>query len=204
MSIKSLLLAIVPSVGFLLVNGCMFSESRVVAPDMDPEAMTQKCMELNDADADGFLTKTELKASPGLASALIDLDEDKDQKLSRDEIHKRFDLYVESRVGLQGLHCTITMNGRPLADAQVKLVPEPYMADYIEPAAGEVINVNTGYAEISTDPELPGVRPGIYRVEITSPSVEISPKYNKETIYGIEVAPIQQERPTRHFDVKRR
>ena len=78
------------------------------------------------------------------------------------------------------------------------------MADGLEQAAGEVINVNTGYAEISTDPELPGVRPGIYRVEITSPSVEISPKYNTETIYGIEVAPVQQERPTRHFDVRRR
>ena len=76
--------------------------------------------------------------------------------------------------------------------------------DDIEPATGEVINADTGFAEISTDPELPGVQPGIYRVEITSPSVDISPNYNENTVYGIEVAPIQQESPRRHFNVKRR
>jgi hypothetical protein len=171
---------------------------------MDPEAMTQKCLELVDTDGDELLTKSELKVTPGLLSALVDLDKDKDGKLSRVELLDRFKFYVESRVGLQGLNCTVTMNGRPLHDAHIDLVPEPFMIDYIEPAQGDVINANTGYVELSTDPELPGVRPGIYRVEITSPSVEIAAKYNTETIYGIEVAPIQQESPSRQFNVKRR
>ena len=201
---KSILVTVALCVGFVVATGCFSRESRVAAPFMDAEAMTQQCMELVDADDDGFLTATELKVTPGLLSALVDLDEDKDRKLSRDEIFNRFMLYVDSRVGLQGLSCTVTLNGQPLRDGQIKLVPEPFMAEYIEPAAGEVINVDTGYAEISTGPELPGVQPGIYRVEITSPSVDISPNYNEQTIYGIEVAPIQQENPRRHFNVKRR
>jgi hypothetical protein len=190
--------------GCLAIAGCSNRESRVVAPVMDPVAMTEQCFELVDADKDGQLTKRELKATPGLLSALVDLDVNKDDQLSREEILSRFQLYVDSQVGLQGFNCTVTMNGRPLRDGHVELIPEPFMAEFIEPAAGDVINTSTGMAEVSTDPELPGVRPGIYRVEITSPTVEISPRYNTETIYGVEVAPVQQEAPNRNFPVKRR
>lgn len=168
--------------------------------------MTQSCMDLVDADQDGYLTNEELKVSPGLRSALVDLDEDQDKQLSRAEVFARFEMYVNSRVGLQSIDCTVTMNGRPLKDAHVDLIPEPYMADFIEPAAGDVINQYTGAVEISTDPELPGVRPGFYRVVITSPTVEIAAKYNDETIYGIEVAPIQKQDGANasHFKVKKK
>jgi len=171
---------------------------------MDPETMTKACMDLVDKDGDGQLTKEELKVTPGMLSALVDLDRDKDNQLSREEVFQRFELYVNSRVGLQGVACSVTLNGQPLRDAHVDLVPEPYMAEFIEPAAGDVINPNTGAVEISTNPELPGVRPGFYRVEITSPTVEIAAKYNEDTIYGIEVAPVQKENASSHFKVKKR
>jgi hypothetical protein len=201
---KSNLFGITCFLGCIFLSGCLSRESRVPAAKMDPETMTQKCMDLVDADSDGLLTKAELKVTPGLLSALVDLDEDKDKQLSRDEIFKRFELYVTSRVGLQGVDCSVTINGRPLRDAHVDLIPEAYMAEFIEPAAGDVINENTGAVEISTHADLPGVRPGIYRVEITSPSVDIASKFNKETIYGMEVAPIQKENESHQFRVKKR
>ena len=34
-----------------------------------------------------------------------------------------------------------------------------------------------------------GVRAGMYRVEITSPSIKIGKKYNEETTLGVEVSP---------------
>ena len=179
-------------------------ESRVAAAKMDPDTMTKACMELVDANGDGQLSKDELKVTPGLLSALIDLDENEDDQLSEEEIFKRFELYVNSRVGLQSIDCRVTLNGTPMRDAHVELVPEPYMADFIESAAGDVINGNTGAVEISTDPELPGVRPGFYRVEITSPTVKIATKYNEETIYGIEVAPVQKQNARSIFNVKKR
>ena len=40
------------------------------------------------------------------------------------------------------------------------------------------------------------------RIEVER--LDIAAKYNEQTIYGIEVAPIQQENPTRQFNVKRR
>ena len=122
----------------------MFGEARVKAAKMDPEAMTKACLDLVDTDGDGQLTKSELKVVPGLLSALEDLDGNDDKKLSRDELLERFQLYVTSRVGLQSIDCTVTIHGRPLPDAHVDLIPEPYMADFIEPAAGDVINPNTG------------------------------------------------------------
>jgi hypothetical protein len=36
-------------------------------------------------------------------------------------------------------------------------------------------------------PNMPLVQPGIYRVEITHPSVKIPAKYNTETTLGIEI-----------------
>ena len=163
--------------------------------------MTASCMELVDSDKDGMLTKTELKVTPGLLSAAGDLDENSDGKLSRDEIFTRFELYIQSKVGLQGFSCKIQRaNGDPIEDAQIKLVPEPFMADYIETAEGEVIDENTGFAELTSDPEVPGtVRVGMYRVEITSPTIKIPSKYNEKTTLGVEVAPVTNSTSNREL-----
>ena len=113
---------------------------------MDAEAMTNACMEQLDGDGDGFLTKKEMESAPGLLFAAADLDIDpKDDKLSRAEILARFQLYVELNVGFQALSPKVVFpNGRPVEDAEIEMVPEPFMADYIETATGSVIDVDTG------------------------------------------------------------
>jgi hypothetical protein len=82
-------------------------------------------------------------------------------------------------------------NGRPLQDGHVRLIPEPFLEGIIEAAEGDVVDDRTGMAEVSTpnDDDLFGVRCGMYRVEITSPSVKIGKKYNEETILGVEISP---------------
>ena len=60
----------------------------------------------------------------------------------------------------------------------------------MEAAKGEIVDDMTGLAafDIPGD-DFGGVRPGMYRIAITSPDVKIPAKYNDETTLGIEVSP---------------
>lgn len=179
------------------LTGCLFGgPSRVAAPEWDAEGITDKAMEQCDEDKDGLLTKTELKNAPGLAYALRQLDTDGDKKLSRDEVQQRFQDYLDSKVGVQGFTCYVQLkNGQPLHDGHIKLIPEAFLEGVIEAAEGDVIDDRTGMAEVTTpnDEGLFGVRSGMYRVEITSPSMKIGKKYNEETTLGVEISPFTNE-----------
>ncbi|MCA9269005.1 MAG: hypothetical protein KDA41_11070, partial [Planctomycetales bacterium] len=73
-------------------------------------------------------------------------------------------------------------------------VPEPFLANVIEPATGTT-NAS-GMSAPAIDPsKLPsdmagvkGVRAGFYRVEITHPTKKLPAKYNTETTLGLEVS----------------
>jgi len=164
----------------------------VAAPDWDVDDITDKAMAQCDQDGDGLLTSTELKSAPGLAYAARQLDKNEDEMVSRDEVRQRFQDYLDSKVGIQGFNCFVLMkNGRPLHDGHVRLVPEPFLEGIIEVAEGDVVDKRTGAAEITTvnDEGLFGVRSGMYRVEITSPSTKIGKKFNEETLLGVEISP---------------
>lgn len=173
--------------------GCFGAKESVGAPELDAPKMTDDAMALCDADGDGFITSTEVKASPALKFAMDDIDLDGDGKLSRDELKERFDIYVTTATGLKSVSLFVrrgSKNGDGLVGATVRLVPEPFMADYIEEAEGEVIDPSNGMVEIMTLPPNPGVRVGMYRVEIESDDMKVKAKYNTETTLGIEVPPI--------------
>lgn len=179
--------------GLSVIAGCSASKGRVEAPELDPEKMADGAMQLCDANSDGVLSASELSASPALKFAKDDIDTDGDGKISRDELVERFNIYVDTAVGLQGITLNVrkgSVNGDGLMGATVKLVPEPFMAEFIEEAVGEVIDPSTGLVEIMTLPPDPGVRVGMYRVEIESEDFKVPTKYNTNTIYGIEVPPI--------------
>ena len=171
--------------------GCTSAKGRVDAPELDPESMTQGALELCDANSDGFIDKTEVKKSPALEFALEDIDTDGDKKISENELLERFTIYKETAVGLQSvtLH-VVRANGDGLMGATVRLVPEPFMPPSIEEAVGEVIDPGNGLVEIMTLPPDPGVRVGMYRLEVTSDDVKVPAKYNTDTKWGIEVPPI--------------
>ena len=178
-------------VSLLAFVGCMSAKGKVEAPELDPQAMAAGAMELCDGNGDGFIDSTEVKKSPALDFALDDIDSDGDGKISETELLERFTIYKETAVGLQSitLH-VIRRNGDGLMGAEVRLVPEPFMPDTIEEAVGEVIDPGNGLVEIMTLPPDPGVRVGMYRVEVTSDSTKVPAKYNTDTKWGIEVPPI--------------
>lgn len=177
------------------IAGCFGGPGRIEAPEWNVDTITDNCMTQVDANGDGFVTKKEAEENaPGLAYALQQIDADSDKKLSRDEIWQRFQDYADSKVGMQGFGFSVLYKGRPLRRGDLKLVPEPFMADYIQEADGEITDEYTGGVEfdISGD-DLFGVNPGMYRIEVRSDDVNIKPKYNDETVLGVEVAPFTNE-----------
>jgi hypothetical protein len=172
----------------LFLGGCSGAASPVSQPDWDPSGISEKAMELFDSDGDGFLAGDELTKSPGLLAGLDVIDTDDDQKVSAAEIVARFDLYESKRLGLRDRRFRVTYNGKPLADANVKLVPEPFLEGVIEPATGVSRHDGTLVPNAGVD-GLPGLRPGYYRIEVTSDKIKLPAKYNSETILGAEVSP---------------
>ena len=81
-------------------------------------------------------------------------------------------------------------NGKPLAGAKVVFAPEKFLGGTI-PSGSGTTNAK-GYAQVScppaTNPAIPGLAPGFYRVEITKDGEKIPAKYNAETTLGVEVA----------------
>ena len=133
-----------------------------------------------------------------------DIDTDGDKKISEDELLERFKIYEETAVGLQSVQMFIVnRSGVGIQGAEVRLVPEPFMADYIEVAEGEILDME-GMVQVMTLPPDPGVRVGMYRIEVTSDDVKIPSKYNKETKWGIEVPPITSKATTQplRFTIK--
>jgi hypothetical protein len=177
--------------GWLLLialGGCSGAAAPVSMPDWDPEGRAERAMELFDSDSDGFLAGDELKKTPGLLAGLDIIDTDDDQKVSTEEIISRFELYEQLKLGLRGREFRVVYKGRPLADATVKLVPEPFLEGVIEPATG--VTDARGIASPSAGVDgLPGLRPGYYRIEVASDKVQLPAKYSTETILGAEVSP---------------
>jgi len=183
-------LAFAVAFGALISAGCTGAKGRIDAPELDAAKMAADAMALCDANGDGFIDKTEVKTSPALNFALDDIDVDGDKKISEDELNERFKIYEDTAVGLQSVQMFIVKrNGEGIEGATVRLVPEPFMEDYIEVAEGEVLDLE-GMVQIMTLPPDPGVRVGMYRLEVTSDDFKIPSKYNEDTKWGIEVPPI--------------
>jgi hypothetical protein len=142
-----------------------------------------------DADKDGRIDGAELDKCPGLKAALSRVDP-ANQGVTADMIAARIKAWKDCKVGRMSVSCRVTHNGQPLAGAEVKFVPEKFLGAEIKPATGKTDQNGMAMMSVQTkgpgDP--PGVPPGFYRVEVTSPSLNIPAKYNTETTLGQEVA----------------
>jgi hypothetical protein len=174
-----------------ILPGCWGGPAGVAPPDWDPEGMADAAMQLNDKNNDGILDEEELAAAPGLKAAAEaeggSADANNDGKLTRDEIRDRIAYYEQTQTGIQMAGMQFNRNRQPLAGATVELVPEPFLEGVLDVARGETRP--TGFALPSIEGEsMEGVRPGMYRIKVTHPS-GIPPKYNENTIWGLEVIP---------------
>ena len=186
---KRIVDALFLAVALVYLAGCSNRPAPVSAPTWEPEAVAERAMTTLDTNSDGQLSTTELDAAPGLKYCTDQLDANGDGQLSREEIVARITLYRDMDVGLRQFNCLVALDGSPLGDAEVKLVPESFMGDVIELATGKSSGSGKVRLDIGGQP-VPAVRIGMYRVEVTSPSAQIPARYNTQTTLGIEIAPI--------------
>lgn len=176
--------------------GCRpLGKTSVKPPSVDPSRAADQALELCDKDANGLLTASELAASPALSAALANYDSNKDKQLSREEIVTRLTEMYAHGTGLMGGSCRVMFSGRPLRQAHVRLVPEPFLGSEVKVAEGDTDGSGVAalsVAEADLPPKLHGLKlmqPGLYRVEVTHSSVKIPAKYNTQTTLGFELHP---------------
>jgi hypothetical protein len=149
-------------------------------------------LEMYDADKDGKLSGAELDKCPGLKAALARVNLGGGNYVDYEMIKARIQAWQASKLGRMWLRCMVRHNGQPLAGAEVKLVPEPFLktgSEELETASGTTDAKGVAMLSIPLRaPEPPGVPPGFYRVEISKRGLKIPAKYNTETILGQEVA----------------
>jgi hypothetical protein len=177
-------------------------------PDVDPQAASAYAMEHYDANHDGVLEPSELSRSAALAAASTSFDADGNGRLAAQEITDGLTQMYASGTSLAEVTCTVTLQGRPLAGAKVRLSPIEMVGDALPPAEG--VTNQRGTVRPSIDAELipeefrhmPLMYPGLYRVEITHPRTQLSSRYNTATELGGLVEPAARAGMSLRFDLK--
>lgn len=152
----------------------------------DVAAVTRAAMETADANGDGQLNASEFRTLPALHGMVEPLDSDGDKQLSAGEVSAWLLRVQREAVAACETPMLLTHQGKPLADALVKLVPEPCMAAATEPAEGRTDDAGLVFLNTPTR-QTPGVRPGLYRVQITGKGADgkpLPPKYNSASTLG--------------------
>ena len=179
---------LLPAVLLVSLAGCDPSGGRVHPPAVKPQAMAQAAIAQYDSNSDQALSGDELTRCPGLKSSLLLGDANKDGKLAADEIAARLQTFLDARIGLVGLSARFTLDGQPLEGARVVLTPEKFLSAVVKPAESLTTSEGVGFFQVSQD--LPGVQPGIYRLEVYRSGADgkntIPAKYNSETTLGVD------------------
>lgn len=176
----------------MLVCGCSRGPRKFEAPDVAPSAAAAEAITLYDLNRDGVLSSDELKHCPAIQAKLRVYDADGNGAVSRQEVEARLaDLFKHGTGGTQ-LNVLVTLAGRPLADADVLLEPEPYLGGGVQPAKGKTNGSGAAQMGISPDylpshlQRLKAVHYGTYKVRVTHASTLIPEKYNVKTEIGYE------------------
>jgi hypothetical protein len=152
-------------------------------------AAGKAAMEQYDTDKDGKVAGDELQAAASLQAALKNLDTNGDLAVSAEEVTARIQDWQDSKIGLMPVACTITFQGKPLADAVVVFEPESFLGETLEACEGKTNQYGRANLRIpSSERKLPGGAPGLYKIKITSPNAQIPEKYNTQTVLGAEIA----------------
>jgi hypothetical protein len=200
--INSLALA---AVVLLVVGGCMREPPRVQMISVDADAAGQEAMNMYDTNKDGKISGAELDKAPSLKEGLTGFITTKEKGITAAMIAERVKRWQNDyKVGIMGgVSCKVNLGGKPLANAEVKFVPEKFMGANVPESTGKTgpdgvatISVPTTSAEDAS-----GVPPGWYKVEIKA-AEGIPAKYNTQTTLGIEIAPDVRGNPI-VFDLKK-
>lgn len=174
-----------------LVPGCGHRDG-LLPPSYLPDESAKQALAEYDTNHDGYLDATELERCPVLKNRLLAMDQNGDRRLSAAEIAGWIQIYAESEVALKSILCSVQLDGKPLQGATVTYVPEKFMGRSIRPASG--VSDERGSVSLTVQGEkIPGVQPGMYRVEISKKNAngqEIIPiRYNQDSILWAEIFP---------------
>lgn len=185
-----------PLIAGAVLCGCDGRPARVYQADVDTAAVAASIRQDHDRDESGGISKDEIRPLAAIAGSFEQYDRDNDGQLTEDEIAERLAAEVfDPRKALLQASCIVKKDGRPIAGAQVRLVPLSYFADHIPPAQG--VSDSRGVAVLALDekdlpagaPHVKGlIRPGLYRVEVTHPSIAIPTKFNSASALSVEVS----------------
>jgi hypothetical protein len=176
----SVVAAALAIVAIPLTLGCGSGPSRVDAPDWDSADIAENVVSTLDKNGDGAVDVEEIASAPGLADGLKFVDTDSDGKVTAAEVEARFDKFIAMKVGIRDSKFRITYKGRPVANAEVRFIPESYLTDLIGPASGTTDETGV-VAPITEGQTLPGMSPGYYRVQIATGGGNIPEAYRAES-----------------------
>lgn len=179
-----------------LAAGCSSRPAPIPVVDVDPSTSSRRAIEIYDRDADGLLSSIELQAVPGILKHVSLYDTDGDGQVSASEIASRIGIWEEQRMGVRGLSVRVTLDQRPLAGAQVELIPEEYLGRNCKPARGVtnergVARMNIAAKDLPpqlVERRIRGVQGGVYRIKVTHAKRNIPIRYNDQSIIGEEIA----------------
>ena len=158
-------------------------------PAVSPSSATEQALAAYDANKDGALDAKELEQSPGLMALLTALDKGPGGRLTADELTQQLQSLRDSGVGVTRASCKVFLDGRPLAGASSRYIPERFLGPSFKPATGTTDA--SGHASLVTEGEEDGIMPGLYRVEISKKDAQgretIPARYNTQTTLGCQI-----------------
>lgn len=176
----------------LATIGCSHRQSRIQAIDVNPGRLSDEVIAQFDSDGNSALSESELVAIPPIHDQWSTTDTDGDGQLSQAELRYLFEHVFSTQVGLLPARCRVTINGRPLAGADVRFVPPKVLEGVLPPASGVTGEDGTTTLRLAPEdmpdnipnPRMAVMRPGIYMVEVTHPDEQIPAEYNTQTKLG--------------------
>ncbi len=169
----------------LLMTGCSGSSKRVQQPGYS-SGPGSAAISAYDSNSDSAIADNEFDSVPALRASLAQVDADGDGRITAKEIDDRVDAWKESRIGQMAAICEVTLDGKPLANANVAFDPEPFLGSDLPTGSGTT--GKAGMVGISQPDTTPGLPPGWYKIRVTSSNREIPARYNSKTTLGCEVA----------------
>jgi len=183
----------------LAVSGC--GPAAVRPMEIASDAGAQAVAKL-DANKDGSLDYDELAKAPGLQAAVSRIKKLASRhaeatesqlahaKITAADIDARIQEWKKRGTGRIGVTCRVFRRGSPLANAEVKFVPEEFLGPGLTTGTGTTDakgDAKVSQPSTGKDDRGIGMSPGFYRVEITKGN-EIPAIYNTATTLGQEVA----------------
>jgi hypothetical protein len=182
------------AVACVFVIACRRGPTPIPSTRINAKKAAAKALELYDQDGDSALSDAEM--SPGLRYAAKRADSNADGSLDATELRSMVDAWNKKSIGLLTLRCNVKYNRRPLAGAEVTLVPDPFLEGQIEAADGITDEYGDTYLSVPKEKRPiadapPGVQLGLYQVVVSKRKGEkesIPAKFNTETELGQEVS----------------